>query len=141
MSVPPPSARNATIDLLRGLAFGVLLGCLQLPFFDDREGGHALLNGYFVIAVGSMLAFWHNALMQTAGYFNYCLNVYWSLSVEMVFCLEFPLLYVLQRRNALLSALVAAGVARFVGMPANRWLREGFAARPLAVVRALASER
>lgn len=60
-----------------------------------------------------MLTFWHNQLMQSAGYFNYCLNVYWSLSVEEVFYLAFPLLCLLLRREALIAAacllLVALG--------------------------------
>lgn len=91
--------------LLVALAIVVALGCLQVPFFDNRDGGNALPATYFFVAVGSILTFWHNVLMQSAGYFNYCLNVYWSLSVEMMFYLAFPLLCLLLRREALIAAV------------------------------------
>jgi peptidoglycan/LPS O-acetylase OafA/YrhL len=59
------------------------------------------------------LTFWHNVLMESVGYFNYCLNIYWSLSVEEVFYLVFPLAAVFLRRTwlfvALCVALVVAG--------------------------------
>lgn len=47
----------------------------------------------------SVLTFWHNILMAKFGYFNYCLNIYWSLSVEEVFYITFPLLCLLLRRE------------------------------------------
>ncbi len=46
----------------------------------------------------SVLTFWHNILMAKAGYFNYCLNIFWSLSIEEIFYLIFPLLCLLLRR-------------------------------------------
>lgn len=46
----------------------------------------------------SVLSFWHNVLMTKFGFFNYNLNVLWSLSVEEVFYLVFPLLCVFLRR-------------------------------------------
>jgi peptidoglycan/LPS O-acetylase OafA/YrhL len=46
----------------------------------------------------SILTFWHNLMMAKFGYFNYCLNIFWSLSVEEVFYLAFPLLCLLLRR-------------------------------------------
>ena len=46
----------------------------------------------------SVLTFWHNLLMYKYGYFNYCLNVFWSLSVEEVFYLAFPLLCIILKR-------------------------------------------
>jgi peptidoglycan/LPS O-acetylase OafA/YrhL len=36
--------------------------------------------------------------MEQVGYFNYCLNIYWSLSVEEVFYIAFPLLCLLFKR-------------------------------------------
>jgi peptidoglycan/LPS O-acetylase OafA/YrhL len=105
-------------SLLLALAIVVALGCLGVPFFDNRDGGNSLPNSYFIVAVGSILTFWHNVLMQSAGYFNYCLNVYWSLSVEMMFYLAFPLLCVLLRRNVL---IVAVGVALIAIGP---WYRQ-----------------
>lgn len=45
----------------------------------------------FFIGILSVLTFWHNVLMEKAGWFNYCLNTFWSLSVEEVFYLTFPI--------------------------------------------------
>ncbi|MFC4161029.1 acyltransferase family protein [Chitinimonas lacunae] len=88
--------------LLLALGLIVTLGCLDLPFFDNRDGGHALPASYFIPAVLSVLTFWHNLLMQSEGYFNYCLNIYWSLSVEEAFYLLLPLAGWLLRRTRLL---------------------------------------
>ncbi|MGK5062000.1 acyltransferase family protein [Janthinobacterium sp. LB3P112] len=78
-------------SLLLALSLIVLLGVLDVPFFANSDGGKDLPASYFVIAIASVLTFWHNVLMQSAGYFNYCLNVYWSLSVEEMFYLLLPL--------------------------------------------------
>jgi peptidoglycan/LPS O-acetylase OafA/YrhL len=84
--------------LLLALAVIVPLGCLGIPFFSNSDNGKSLPPSYFVVAAGSVLTFWHNVLMQKAGYFNYCLNIYWSLSVEEVFYLAMPLLCLILRR-------------------------------------------
>lgn len=47
----------------------------------------------------SVLTFWHNVLMAKFGYFNYCLNIYWSLSVEEVFYITFPLLCLMLKKS------------------------------------------
>lgn len=91
--------------LLLALFIIVPLGCLDIPFFSNSDADPPLPASYFVVAVGSILTFWHNVLMQSAGYFNYCLNVYWSLSVEMLFYLLFPLACLLLRRPALVALL------------------------------------
>ncbi|MCD4506905.1 acyltransferase [Chromobacterium piscinae] len=99
--------------LLPTLALIVALGSLGLPHFSNTDGGHHLPASYFGVAAGSVLTFWHNLLMQSVGYFNYCLNVYWSLSVEEVFYLALPLLCLALRRTWLLAAvcllLIVAG--------------------------------
>lgn len=60
----------------------------------------------------SVLTFWHNVLMVKYEYFNYCLNVLWSLSVEEVFYLAFPLLCVLLKRARWMAVVwVAAMIA------------------------------
>ncbi|PIF13340.1 acyltransferase family protein [Janthinobacterium sp. 13] len=99
--------------LLLALSTIVLLGVLDVPFFANSDGGKDLPASYFVIAIASVLTFWHNVLMQSAGYFNYCLNVYWSLSVEEMFYLLLPLsCRVLRQRHwimLLCGAAIAAG--------------------------------
>ena len=90
--------------------------------------------------------------MQSAGYFNYCLNVYWSLSVEEVFYLLLPLTCLTLRRTCIIvlaamrnittkaelshamrlpwllaflcaTAFIAMLVSRYVSEPANTALR------------------
>ena len=99
--------------LLLALTIIVVLGCLGLRSFANTDNQQPLPASYFVIAVGSVLTFTHNLLMQSAGYFNYCLNIYWSLSVEEVFYLGFPVLCVGAGRNAIVvlacAALIVAG--------------------------------
>ncbi len=90
-------------SLVLALAIIVTLGCLNLPFFSNSDDGHNFPASYFVIAAGSVLSFWHNVLMQSTGYFNYCLNIYWSLSVEEVFYLAMPLLCLSLRRRWMLE--------------------------------------
>lgn len=99
--------------LLLALVLIVALAWAGLPSFGNGDGGAGLPLGYFWVAIPSVLTFWHNVLMQDAGYFNYALNVYWSLSVEEMFYLGFPLAcLLLRRRRWLLAAslvLVAVG--------------------------------
>ena len=101
--------------LLPALADIEVLGCLGLPSYNNSDGAHQLPASHFVLGVGSVLTFWHNVLMQSEGYFNYCLNVYWSLSVEEMFYLLMPLCCLLLRRQWLfvLACLVVIGAAPF----------------------------
>jgi peptidoglycan/LPS O-acetylase OafA/YrhL len=89
-------------SLLLALVIIVTLGLLDVPFFQSNSLGEPLPDSYFWVAVFSVLTFWHNVLMQSAGWFNYCLNIYWSLSVEEVFYLAFPLAFLALRRKPLL---------------------------------------
>lgn len=59
------------------------------------------------------LTFWMNVLMSYAGWLNYVLCVQWSLSIEEVFYLSFPILCLLLRRDAFL--LMAWAVFIVVG--------------------------
>ncbi|AVR94832.1 acyltransferase family protein [Pseudoduganella armeniaca] len=110
-------ARRILPPLLLALAIIVPLGCAGVPYFDNSDADPALPVSFFVPAVVSVLTFWHNVLMQSAGYFNYCLNVYWSLSVEEMFYLALPLAALLLRRTWLLAVL---GVALIVAGPLYR---------------------
>jgi peptidoglycan/LPS O-acetylase OafA/YrhL len=90
-------------SLLLVLAIIVPLGCLGVRFFSNSDGGHHMPASSFILAVLSILSFWHNILMQSWGWFNYCLNVYWSLSVEEVFYLALPIACLVLRRNWLIA--------------------------------------
>ena len=94
--------------LLLALAIIVVLGIFDVPYFNNGDARPPLPASYFGIAVVSILTFWHNLLMQSAGYFNYCLNVYWSLSVEEMFYLCLPPLCLLLRRTSLVVAACLA---------------------------------
>jgi peptidoglycan/LPS O-acetylase OafA/YrhL len=85
-----------------------LLGVAGLSHFSNIVRGTNLGNGYFVIADLSVLTFWHNILMESVGYFNYAMNIYWSLSVEEVFYLLYPLVLMAVRRGWQL--LLLAGI-------------------------------
>lgn len=93
-----------TPPLLLALAVIVPLGLLGLPSFRNAAHGVVLSRGFFVPVLLSILTFWHNVLMALRGYFNYALNIYWSLSVEEAFYLAFPLLCVGWKRQRLLIA-------------------------------------
>lgn len=73
------------------LVLALLMICLfnaaGISIFENKENSTSLF-----IAILSVLTFWHNMLMKSVGYFNYCLNIFWSLSVEEVFYLIFPLI-------------------------------------------------
>ncbi|GFZ88864.1 acyltransferase family protein [Dyella caseinilytica] len=81
------------------LAVITVLGLIGLHNFSNIHRGENLGNGFFLIADLSVLTFWHNLLMEAVGYFNYAMNIYWSLSVEEVFYLLYPLLLVVARRR------------------------------------------
>ena len=72
----------------------VLLGLLGIKIFENDPNGPSLF-----ITVASIATFTHNLLMEKFGYFNYCLNILWSLSVEEVFYLFFPMACLFFRRK------------------------------------------
>ena len=96
--------------LLLALAIIVVLGIFDVPYFSNGDARPPLPASYFGIAIVSILTLWHNLLMQSAGYFNYCLNVYWSLSVEEMFYLCLPLLCLLLRRSWLIAGVCLGAV-------------------------------
>ena len=87
--------------LLLLLALVDALGLTGLPIFANQpEFGPpvSVLQGNL-----AALSFRMNVLMARSGWFNYCLCVLWSLSVEEVFYLAFPVLCRVLRRPALLT--------------------------------------
>jgi peptidoglycan/LPS O-acetylase OafA/YrhL len=96
-----------------------ILGLAGMSHFSNHADGVDFGNGYFFIANLSVLTFWHNLLMEAKGYFNYAMNIYWSLSVEEVFYLLYPLVLLFVRRRwqlmglAVLSVVVAP-IYRFI---------------------------
>lgn len=96
--------------LLLALLVIVALGTAGVPYFSNTDGDHLLPASHFWIGAGSVLTFWHNLLMQKIGYFNYSLNIYWSLSVEEVFYVAMPLLCLLLRRGWLLVGVCLGAI-------------------------------
>jgi peptidoglycan/LPS O-acetylase OafA/YrhL len=97
--------------LILALFIIVALGLFNLSSFVNSRHGQPLPPGFSFIAILSVLTFWHNVLMQVVGYFNYCLNIYWSLSVEEVFYLAFPIACVWLVRSRFIVALCIAAIA------------------------------
>jgi peptidoglycan/LPS O-acetylase OafA/YrhL len=95
------------------LGIVVPLAIAGVPFFANKPGTASL-----PVTVLSILTFTHNVLMRRVGWFNYPLNILWSLSVEEMFYFTFPLVCVLLRKNKLIVGLwvlvaLAAPVHRF----------------------------
>ena len=86
--------------LLLALAIIMILGLCAVGSFAT-EGTASRMD--LVLGTVSVLFFFHNILMQHLGYFDYALNVYWSLSVEEVFYLAFPIVCLMLRRDWLIA--------------------------------------
>jgi peptidoglycan/LPS O-acetylase OafA/YrhL len=80
------------------------LGLAGIPYFKSDRGPSFLLADF------SVLTFWHNVLMAHVGYFNYGMNVLWSLSVEEVFYFTFPLLCLALPKTRLILAVWIAAI-------------------------------
>ncbi len=91
--------------LLLLLAMVNLLAAGGVAIFQNRpQGGEPI--SFWLVNFAS-LTFWMNVLIGRSGWFNYPLGVLWSLSVEEVFYLAFPLLCLLLRRETRLLAFWA----------------------------------
>ncbi len=86
--------------LLLLLAVVNVLGWSGPPIFANQSEAGPPVS--FLDADLAALSFRMNVLMAQAGWFNYCLCVLWSLSVEEVFYLAFPLLCRVLRAPVLL---------------------------------------
>lgn len=106
--------------LLLLLAMVNLLAAGGVAIFQNRpQGGEPV--SFWLVNFAS-LTFWMNVLVGRHGWFNYPLGVLWSLSVEEVFYLAFPLLCLLLRREARLLAFWAAVI---VAGPLYRLAHQG----------------
>ena len=88
------------------------LGAAGLPLFQSHlPGTNQPVSPLLVY--GAALGFWMNALIGRLGWVNYPLGVLWSLSVEEVFYLTFPVVCLTLRRPgwivAFWSAIVLIG--------------------------------
>ncbi len=101
-------ARIAPCLLLLLAVVNALAGLGVTMFGNQPEAGPPV--SFWLVDLAS-LTFWMNVLMATpAGWTNYALGVLWSLSVEEVFYLSFPLACLVLRRPALLAAFWAVFV-------------------------------
>lgn len=73
--------------LLLVLALICIFNAMHIPIFESNQGSPSL-----ILTLISILTFWHNVLMVSGGWYNYCLNILWSLSVTEVFYLVFPII-------------------------------------------------
>ena len=83
-----------------------VLGSLGLqPFLNQSPNGEEVS---YAVTILSALSFWMNLLIIEYGWVNYALGVLWSLSVEEVFYLAFPVLcLVLGRGKGFIVFLLA----------------------------------
>jgi peptidoglycan/LPS O-acetylase OafA/YrhL len=83
-----------------------VLGSLGLqPFINQSPNGEEVS---YAVTILSALSFWMNLLIIEYGWANYALGVLWSLSVEEVFYLAFPVLcLVLGRGKGFIVFLLA----------------------------------
>lgn len=102
------AARIVPCLLLLLVIVNVLAGLGLDMFANHPEAGPPV--SFWLVDFAS-LTFWMNVLMATpAGWTNYALGVLWSLSVEEVFYLSFPLACLLLKRPALLASFWAVFV-------------------------------
>ncbi|UTH76654.1 acyltransferase [Chromobacterium sp. IIBBL 290-4] len=127
------SLERVDAAMFYGLRVARILPCLALllvlvnglaaagvPIFQSHTEAGAPFP-YWVVNLAS-LTFWMNVLIAAQGWVNYPLGVLWSLSVEEVFYLAFPLLCLLLKRESRL--LVFWLLIALIG-PAYRWMHAG----------------
>jgi len=92
-------------SLVLVLAIMFALSALDMRSFVNKPD-----TATMPVALLSVLTFWHNVLMQRVGYFNYAMNILWSLSVEEVFYLSFPIVFLVLRRPRYIVALLVVPI-------------------------------
>ncbi|MPW24018.1 acyltransferase family protein [Paraburkholderia sp. CNPSo 3157] len=106
--------------LLLLLAVVNALAMAGIAIFQNHSPDGAPVS-FWLVNLAS-LTFWMNVLIGAHGWTNYALGVLWSLSVEEVFYLSFPLLCLAFRREAW---LVAFWLACIVVGPIYRFFHQG----------------
>ncbi|WP_343682438.1 acyltransferase [Acinetobacter baylyi] len=86
-----------------------LLGCFGLqPFLNQAPTG---IQVSYSLTIFAALTFWMNLLIIEYGWVNYALGVLWSLSVEEVFYLAFPLLCLILGKSKLFILFLISVIA------------------------------
>lgn len=88
-----------------------LFYALDLKSFINLVYKEGVNNPSLGLTIFSVLTFWHNVMMDYYGYFNYAINIYWSLSVEEFFYLIFPLACVILRNRKFIIFILISIIA------------------------------
>lgn len=105
--------------LLLALAIIILLSNFDFKSFTNSVYKEGVNTPSISLTIFSVLTFWHNVMMDYYGYFNYAVNIYWSLSVEEFFYLVFPLACLFLRKAKfiiymLVSIVIIAPTYRYI---------------------------
>jgi peptidoglycan/LPS O-acetylase OafA/YrhL len=96
------------------------LASIGVPIFQNHAPTGTSVS-FWLVNLASM-TFWMNVLIGAHGWVNYPLGVLWSLSVEEVFYLSFPILCLVLRRE---SRLLAFWSTIIIVGPLYRFVNQG----------------
>jgi peptidoglycan/LPS O-acetylase OafA/YrhL len=89
------------------IAIVVVLACTRIPAFENHSTERTIEPPSFWLAILAATTFWMNNLVIWKGWFNYCLCILWSLSVECMFYFVIPLVFRWATRLLLFTAAVS----------------------------------